>query len=103
MAFLYAVVFLFTFVDIDISYADFPGIIPHDGGFIGPRPTTEMHPHMMLDKTMTSVPKVFPGDTVFWHCDVVHSVEREHTGNEDSSGTLLHSGSFLSLFLNLCF
>jgi len=35
---------------------------------------------------MTSVPKVNPGDTVFWHCDVVHSVEEDHTGNEDSAG-----------------
>jgi len=39
----------------------------------------------MLEKTMTSVPKVMPGDAVFWHCDVVHSVETEHTGKEDSS------------------
>jgi hypothetical protein len=35
---------------------------------------------------MTSVPKVYPGDTVFWHCDVVHSVEEEHTGKEISAG-----------------
>lgn len=53
---------------------------------------------------MTSVPKVNPGDMVFWHCvcfrslifhyfscernpqDVVHSVEEEHTGQEDSAG-----------------
>jgi ectoine hydroxylase-related dioxygenase (phytanoyl-CoA dioxygenase family) len=35
---------------------------------------------------MISVPDVNPGDTVFWHCDVVHSVEQEHTGAEDSAG-----------------
>ncbi len=35
---------------------------------------------------MISVPKVLPGDTVFWHCDMVHSVEVEHTGKEDSCG-----------------
>ncbi|KAJ3827220.1 hypothetical protein EV361DRAFT_167826 [Lentinula raphanica] len=69
----------------DISYADFPGILPRDGGFTGPRPTPETHPHLMLEKTMTSVPKVMPGDAVFWHCDVVHSVELEHTGKEDSA------------------
>lgn len=33
---------------------------------------------------MISVPKVNPGDAVFWHCDVVHSVE-EHTGTENSA------------------
>ena len=36
---------------------------------------------------MVSVPKVSPGDMVFWHCDVVHSVEQEHTGKEDSAGS----------------
>jgi ectoine hydroxylase-related dioxygenase (phytanoyl-CoA dioxygenase family) len=35
---------------------------------------------------MVSVPKVNPGDAVFWHCDVVHSVEQEHTGSGDSAG-----------------
>ncbi|KAF9072644.1 DUF1479-domain-containing protein [Rhodocollybia butyracea] len=69
----------------DISYADFPGILPKEGGFTGPRPTPQTHPHMMLEKTMTSVPKVMPGDAVFWHSDVVHSVEIEHTGKEDSA------------------
>ncbi|KAJ7321654.1 hypothetical protein DFH08DRAFT_818516 [Mycena albidolilacea] len=28
---------------------------------------------------------VNPGNTVFWHCNVVHSVEQEHTGTEDSA------------------
>jgi plastocyanin len=35
---------------------------------------------------MVSVPKVNPGDAVYWHCDVVHAVEREHTGSGDSAG-----------------
>ncbi|KAJ4475677.1 DUF1479-domain-containing protein [Lentinula aciculospora] len=71
--------------EYDISCADFPGIYLKDGGFGGPWPTPEFHPHMMLDKTMISVPKVMPGDVVFWHCDVVHSVEADHTGKEDSA------------------
>ncbi|KDR78730.1 hypothetical protein GALMADRAFT_244254 [Galerina marginata CBS 339.88] len=69
----------------DISTPDFPGIIPRGNGFAGPKPTPELHPNMRLEETMTSVPKVFPGDTVFWHCDVVHSVETEHTGQGDSA------------------
>ena len=44
---------------------------------------------------MTSVPHVKPGDTVFWHGDVVHSVEQEHTGQEDSAG---ESGSPVSSY-----
>ncbi|KAJ6460247.1 hypothetical protein C8R45DRAFT_1180344 [Mycena sanguinolenta] len=69
----------------DMSTPDFPGIFTRDNGFWGLRPTTELHPHLLLDATMTSVPAVDPGDTVFWHCDIVHSVEQEHTGSEDSA------------------
>ena len=61
---------------------------------MGPRLTPYTHPHLQLEETMTSVPKVNPGDMVFWHCDVVHSVEREHTGLEDSAGSFC---SFLPL------
>ncbi|KAF9033100.1 hypothetical protein BDZ89DRAFT_1232418, partial [Hymenopellis radicata] len=42
----------------DISYAEFPGIVATNGGWHGPRPTPEMHPHLRLDDTITSVPKV---------------------------------------------
>ncbi|KAG1737148.1 uncharacterized protein EDB91DRAFT_491525 [Suillus paluster] len=69
----------------DISTPDFPGIQPRDNGWVGPQPTPKLHPHLRLDDTMTSVPKVNPGDMVFWHCDVVHSVEQEHTGSCDSA------------------
>jgi hypothetical protein len=34
---------------------------------------------------MISVSTVRPGDMVFWQCDVVHAVEKEHTGKGDSS------------------
>ncbi|KAI9566894.1 hypothetical protein HD554DRAFT_2024990 [Boletus coccyginus] len=71
--------------EFDISTPDFPGIYPMDGGYIGPGPTPALHPHLELEETMTSVPKVVPGDMVFWHCDVVHSVETEHTGTTDSA------------------
>ncbi|KAG6904910.1 hypothetical protein DXG01_006269 [Tephrocybe rancida] len=71
--------------EFDISSPDFPGILPRDGGYYGPRPTPELHPHLELEKTMTSVPKVYPGDTVFWHADIIHAVEHEHTGTGDSS------------------
>jgi hypothetical protein len=55
-------------------------------GYLGPRPNPELHPNLELATSMLSVPKVYPGDTVFWHCDVVHAVEQEHTGNNDSAG-----------------
>jgi hypothetical protein len=75
---------------VDISNPEFPGINAFDSGFIGPNPTPEQHPHMRLEATMTSVPKVYPGDMVFWHCDLIHSVEIEHTGTGDSAGTTFH-------------
>ncbi|TFK73248.1 DUF1479-domain-containing protein [Pluteus cervinus] len=71
--------------EFDLSSSEFHGIYPRDGGYAGPRPTPVLHPHLRLDTTMTSVPKVNPGDAVFWHCDVVHSVEQEHTGTGDSA------------------
>ncbi|KIP06972.1 hypothetical protein PHLGIDRAFT_90163 [Phlebiopsis gigantea 11061_1 CR5-6] len=68
----------------DTSEADFPGIYSIGKAFSGPRPKTATHPHLRLDKTMVSVPRVAPGDAVFWHCDLIHAVEVEHTGTEDS-------------------
>jgi hypothetical protein len=45
----------------------------------------ETHPHLELEHTMVSVPKVEPGDFVAWHCDTIHSVDKEHQGTGDSS------------------
>lgn len=45
---------------------------------------------------MTSVPEVNPGDMVFWHCDVIHAVETEHIGKEDSAGELRFTSFFLA-------
>lgn len=60
---------------IDLDSPEFPGIIPMDGGFAGPYPRPLLHPHLELEKTMIAVPKVKPGDAVFWHCDLIHAVE----------------------------
>ncbi|MFZ0590735.1 MAG: YbiU family protein, partial [Bryobacteraceae bacterium] len=37
--------------------------------------------HSLLLEGLTSIPLMQPGDTVFWHSDVVHAVENEHKGN----------------------
>ncbi|KII86315.1 hypothetical protein PLICRDRAFT_43911 [Plicaturopsis crispa FD-325 SS-3] len=71
--------------EYDTSSPAFPGIFPQGDGYAGPRPTVAEHPHLKLDTTMVSVPRVKPGDMVFWHCDVIHSVEGTHTGPEDSA------------------
>jgi hypothetical protein len=36
--------------------------------------------HRALLDAEVSIPRVEPGDTVFWHPDVVHAVEDEHRG-----------------------
>jgi hypothetical protein len=37
--------------------------------------------HGLLLEALTSIPLMEPGDTVFWHSDVVHAVENEHRGS----------------------
>ncbi|SES67116.1 DUF1479 domain-containing protein [Thorsellia anophelis] len=41
--------------------------------------------HSLLLKGMSPIPDLEPGDCVFWHCDVIHSVENEHNGEFDSN------------------
>lgn len=36
--------------------------------------------HSLLLEALTSIPLMQPGDTVFWHSDVVHAVENDHKG-----------------------
>lgn len=38
------------------------------------------HPHLQLDRTMVSIPRVQPGDQAWWHADVIHAVESVHRG-----------------------
>ena len=55
-----------------------------DGDLCGAKPgralsISEQY-HGMLIRALSSIPLMEPGDTVFWHCDVVHAVENEHNG-----------------------
>jgi uncharacterized protein DUF1479 len=36
--------------------------------------------HSLLLRALSSIPLMEPGDTIFWHSDVVHAVENEHRG-----------------------
>jgi hypothetical protein len=36
--------------------------------------------HALLIEALSSIPLMKPGDSVFWHSDVVHAVENEHNG-----------------------
>lgn len=41
--------------------------------------------HGLLLEAECSIPDMEAGDCVFWHCDLVHSVEAEHQGEFDSN------------------
>lgn len=41
--------------------------------------------HDLLLQAECAIPDMEAGDCVFWHCDVVHSVEAEHLGDFDSN------------------
>jgi hypothetical protein len=41
--------------------------------------------HSLLLRGLVTIPDVEPGDTVWWHSDVVHAVEHEHKGKDVSS------------------
>lgn len=66
---------------LDMSSRYWYGADPGQGQVVN----NAWHPGLKLDQTMTSMPECGPGDFVFWHCDMVHMVEREHTGTLDSS------------------
>lgn len=68
--------------DFDDSQPTFPGATPGNTQFF---PTREDHPHLLMDQSMVGIPPVRPGDYVFWHCDLVHEVDKFHPGRRDSS------------------
>lgn len=63
----------------DVPETDLCGAKP--GRALGISP--EWHPDLMAG--MVSIPEVQPGDTVWWHTDICHSVADEHAGKEYAS------------------
>lgn len=73
---------LFLRGEFDDTQPTFPGATP---GFTQFRPTEAFHPHLMMEKSIVGIPPVKPGDYAFWHCDLIHEVDRFHPGKLDSS------------------
>lgn len=63
----------------DVPEDDLCGAAP--GRALGVKP--EWHADMMAGTV--SIPEVTPGDTVWWHTDICHSVADEHAGKEYAS------------------
>ncbi|KAI0629478.1 DUF1479-domain-containing protein [Trametes polyzona] len=66
---------------LDLDDPTFPGSTPGKTQAVTPA----THPHLRIEQTIVSIPRVEPGDQVYWHTDVIHAVEREHNGPGDSS------------------
>jgi hypothetical protein len=47
--------------------------------------------HQLLLTALVPIPRVQPGDTVWWHPDVIHAVEDHHQGNDYS--TVMYIGA----------
>ncbi|OAP59814.1 hypothetical protein AYL99_04816 [Fonsecaea erecta] len=59
----------------------FPGTFREDSQLLSP----SSHPHLRLRECMVGIPRMEPGDTVWWHADMCHAVEVEHNGDHDAS------------------
>ncbi|KAJ4264512.1 hypothetical protein NW762_005713 [Fusarium torreyae] len=62
--------------ELDFDTTNFPGSPHHRNQELN----DETHPHLELLRTMVCMPKVYPGDSVWWHSDVIHAVESQHSG-----------------------
>ncbi|KAM0559893.1 hypothetical protein ACHAPJ_003842 [Fusarium lateritium] len=62
--------------ELDLDTTNFPGSPHHRNQELN----DETHPHLELLRTMVCMPKVYPGDSVWWHSDVIHAVESQHSG-----------------------
>ena len=63
----------------DVKENQMPGCVPSKTFQL----SRKWHPD--LYDSLISIPKMFPGDTIWWHPDLIHSVEQEHQGNEANS------------------
>lgn len=66
---------------LDIDNAYFPGTFPEQSQMVSPI----AHPHLNLEKTFVSIPEMSAGDTVWWHCDMIHAVDVDHEGEDYAS------------------
>ncbi|KIW54106.1 hypothetical protein PV05_06490 [Exophiala xenobiotica] len=63
----------------------FPGTFRADSQLLSP----SSHPHLRLRECMVGIPKMNPGDTVWWHADMCHAVEVDHNGDHEASVTYI--------------
>lgn len=79
--------------------SDFPGAFPGKGLEFNDK----THPELDLENLMVLIPKVEPGDMVYWHCDLIHAVDSVHVGKNDSSVFYIPSAPLCSINLKYAF
>ncbi|TRY78133.1 hypothetical protein TCAL_15298 [Tigriopus californicus] len=70
----------------DVPKHEFPGYSEPKIFYLDPKY------HEVLFNEMISIPAMNPGDAVFWHPDLVHSVENVHNGAETNTVLYIPSG-----------
>ena len=71
-----------------ILYRSLLDDVPDDslcGALPGRALNTSSEWHALSLKALTSIPQLYPGDTVWWHPDITHAVEDVHTGENYSN------------------
>lgn len=67
--------------ELDRESTDFPNAPQGRGQEF----SDDSHPHLQLERTMVSIPRVEPGDQAWWHADIIHAVESQHRGKGPSA------------------
>ncbi|GAM37370.1 hypothetical protein TCE0_023f07239 [Talaromyces pinophilus] len=47
------------------------------------------HPHLRLEDCLVASPSMRPGDSVWWHSDMIHAVDTEHLGQENAAAVFI--------------
>ncbi|KAH7171318.1 hypothetical protein EDB81DRAFT_837801 [Dactylonectria macrodidyma] len=66
---------------LDESSGWFPGTFKTESQ----RLSRSSHPHLRLEECLVHMPRVNPGDTVWWHADACHAVDPEQEGSGNAS------------------
>ncbi|KAL1868347.1 hypothetical protein Plec18167_008272 [Paecilomyces lecythidis] len=65
----------------DPDSAWFPGTFKDQSQYL----SRSSHPHLRLEECLIPSPSMRPGDSVWWHTDMIHAVDTEHLGEENAS------------------
>ncbi|KAE9981677.1 hypothetical protein EG327_006128 [Venturia inaequalis] len=71
--------------DFDGETPWFPGTVKETSQYV----SVASHPHLRLKDCLVYAPPMEAGDTVWWHADMCHAVDAEHTGTTPAAVTYI--------------